>query len=127
MVSPGSTNFLFLSKVLQTFETPFAYALLLYPKQVDARQVRQSMRIVTSMPAQLRVPGQSAVLAQEATLIDISTADAMVRTSTCYGPSTGHLVGMAFTGLARQDKLMLHYITRIASGLRRCIAIIFSI
>ena len=74
-------------------------------QQVDARQVRQSMRIVTSMPAQLRVPGQSAVLAQEATLIDISTAGAMVRTS------TGHLVGMAFTGLTRHDKLMLHYIT----------------
>ena len=117
----GQHEFSFLSKVLQTFETPFAYALLSYPKQVDARQVRQSMRIVTSLPAQLREPGQSVMSAQETTLIDISTAGAMVRTS------TGHLVGMAFTGLTRQDKLMLHYITRIASGLRRCIAIIFSI
>lgn len=143
----GQHEFSFLSKVLQTFETPFAYALLSYPKQVDARQVRQSMRIVTAMPAQMRVPGQSAVPAQEATLIDISTAGAMVRTSTSTGQCVvglgvnlafsvafegspvdmdlsgvvchshnapdqgGHLVGMAFTGLTRQDKLMLHYIT----------------
>lgn len=139
----GQHEFSFLSKVLQTFETPFAYALLSYPKQVDARQVRQSMRIVTSMPAQLRVPGQSAVLAQEAMLIDISMAGAMVRTSqvvvglgvslafsvafegspvnldlsgvVCHSHNApdqgGHLVGMAFTGLTRQDKLMLHYIT----------------
>lgn len=141
----GQHEFSFLSKVLQTFETPFAYALLSYPKQVDARQVRQSMRIVTAMPAQLRVAGQGAVLAQEATLIDISTAGAMVRISTgqwgvglhvnlvfsvefdgspvgldlsgavCHSHNApeqgGHLVGMAFTGLTRQDKLMLHYIT----------------
>jgi len=141
----GQHEFYFLSTVLQTFEKPFVYALLSYPKLVDARQVRQSMRIATSIAAQLRVPGQSAVLAQEATLIDISTAGAMVRISTsqvvvglgvnlafsvefedspvnldlsgvvCHSHNApeqgGHLVGMSFTGLTRQDKLMLHYIT----------------
>ena len=141
----GQYEFSFLSKVLQTFETPFAYALLMYPKQVDARQVRQSMRIVTALPAQLSVTGQSVEPAHEATLIDISPAGGMVRTTTnsmvvgshvnlafsvefegssvqldlsgvvCHSHSSpgqdGYFVGMAFTGLTRQDKLMLHYIT----------------
>jgi hypothetical protein len=142
----GQYEFSFLSKVLQTFEKPFAYALLLYPKLVDARQVRQSMRIVTSIPAQLSVPGQSVLPAHEVMLIDISPAGAMVRASTpllavgshvnlvfsvefegspvdlnlsgvvCHShvaasEQDGWFVGMAFTGLTRQDKLMLHYIT----------------
>lgn len=141
----GQYEFSFLSKVLQTFEKPFAYALLLYPKLVDARQVRQSMRIVTSIPAELSVPGQSVEPAHEVTLIDISPAGAMVRAATpllAVGSSVNlafsvefegapvhlnlsgavchshasierdvYFVGMAFTGLTRQDKLMLHYIT----------------
>jgi hypothetical protein len=141
----GQYEFSFLSKVLQTFEKPFAYALLLYPKLVDARQVRQSMRIVTSIPAELNVPGQSVVPAHEVTLIDISPAGAMVRADTpllavgssvnlafsvefegapvhlnlsgavCHSHASSekdvYFVGMAFTGLTRQDKLMLHYIT----------------
>lgn len=141
----GQYEFSFLSKVLQTFEKPFAYALLLYPKLVDARQVRQSMRIVTSIPAELSVPGQSVEPAHEVTLIDISPAGAMVRADTpllavgssvnlafsvefegapvhlnlsgavCHSHASSekdvYFVGMAFTGLTRQDKLMLHYIT----------------
>ena len=80
----GQHEFSFLSKVLQTFEKPFAYALLLYPKQVDARQVRQSMRIVTSIPAQFCLSGsltQSAEPAHDVTLIDISMAGALIRAS----------------------------------------------
>ena len=146
----GQYEFSFLSKVLQTFEKPFSYALLLYPKLVDARQVRQSMRIVTSIPAELSVPGQSVMSAREVTLIDISSAGAMVRAATplpavgssvnlafsvefegapvhmslsgavCHihasGEREAYFVGMAFTGLTRQDKLMLHYITESRPG-----------
>lgn len=143
----GQYEFSFLSKVLQTFEKPFAYALLLYPKLVDARQVRQSMRIVTSIAAQLNGPGPSTAPAHDVTLIDISVAGAMVRANTGLGliavgsaltlafsvefegspvelalsgvvchshGASGEdavLVGMAFTGLTQQDKLLLHYVT----------------
>ena len=40
----GQFEFSFVSKVIQTYEKPFVYALLVYPASVDARLVRQSMR-----------------------------------------------------------------------------------
>ena len=95
----GQHEFSFLSKVLQTFEKPFAYALLLYPKQVDARQVRQSMRIVTSMPAQLSLVGpltESSEPLHSVTLIDISVAGAMVRASQVLAP-VGASVSLVFS------------------------------
>lgn len=92
----GQYEFSFLSKVLQTFESPFAYALLQYPEWVDARQVRQSMRVVTSIAARLSAPGQSLVPAQEVTLIDLSLAGAMVRTSTGV-LGVGSSVNLAFS------------------------------
>jgi hypothetical protein len=49
----GQYEYSFLTKVLQTFEKPFAYALLAYPAQVDARKVRQSMRTKTSWPSKI--------------------------------------------------------------------------
>ena len=78
----GQHEFSFLSRVLQTFEKPFAYALLLYPKQVDARLVRHTMRIKTSMPATVSLaeeanPGAAPSL--QVTLIDISVSGAMIR------------------------------------------------
>ena len=80
----GQHEFSFLSRVLQTFEQPFAYALLQYPKHADARLVRQSMRIKTSMPAVVSQPDDDSgqATASNATLIDLSTAGAMVRSAT---------------------------------------------
>ena len=78
----GQYEFSFLSKVLQTFEKPFAYALLAYPAQVDARQVRQSMRTKTSWPTTIKsapthsTPEPAAI---EVTLVDISMAGAMIK------------------------------------------------
>ncbi|MFZ3218621.1 MAG: PilZ domain-containing protein [Rhodoferax sp.] len=79
----GQHEFSFLSKVLQTFEKPFAYALLAYPAQVDARLVRQSMRTKTSWPTTAHrnggasAPGDPQPL--DVTLVDLSTAGAMIK------------------------------------------------
>lgn len=78
----GQHEFSFLSKVLQTFEKPFVYALLAYPPQVDARLVRQSMRIKTSWPTTVYLgdkgnPANAPVL--DVTLVDISTSGAMIK------------------------------------------------
>ncbi|RFO98456.1 hypothetical protein DIC66_00760 [Rhodoferax lacus] len=79
----GQYEYSFLTKVLQTFEKPFAYALLSYPAQVDARLVRQSMRIQCSWPTKVIVPADGGTPgAQDATLIDLSTSGAMVKAST---------------------------------------------
>lgn len=77
----GQYEYSFLTKVLQTFEKPFAYALLAYPAQVDARKVRQSLRTKTSWPSKVSIPasGDAAAMAPLAvTLIDISASGAMI-------------------------------------------------
>jgi c-di-GMP-binding flagellar brake protein YcgR len=79
----GQYEFSFLSKVLQTFQQPFAYALLAYPAQVDATLVRQSMRTKISWPTTVQVPAkndapETSPLA--ATLVDISMQGAMIKT-----------------------------------------------
>jgi hypothetical protein len=78
----GQHEFSFISKVLQTFEKPFAYALLAYPNEVDATQVRQSMRTKVSWPTVVQLPanpGETQPSGLEATLLDISMHGAMVK------------------------------------------------
>lgn len=79
----GQYEFSFLSKVLQTFEKPFAYALLAYPTQVDARLVRQSMRTKTSWPTTVHLNGGAAASGNtpplDVTLVDLSTAGVMIK------------------------------------------------
>jgi c-di-GMP-binding flagellar brake protein YcgR len=76
----GQYEYSFLTKVLQTFEKPFAYALLAYPAQVDARLVRLSMRIKCSWPSAIALPladgGTSNV---DVTLVDLSVGGAMIK------------------------------------------------
>lgn len=91
----GQHEFSFLSKVLQTFEKPFVYALLAYPAQVDARLVRQSMRTKTSWPTTVLLsgkthPADTAIL--DVTLVDISVSGAMVK-----APSALAAVGETIT------------------------------
>lgn len=79
----GQYEYSFLTKVIQTFEKPFAYALLAYPANVDARLVRHSMRIPCSWPTKLSVHAANGSLtSHEAVLIDLSTGGAMVRVPT---------------------------------------------
>jgi hypothetical protein len=82
----GQYEFSFLSKVLQTFEKPFAYALLAYPAQVDARKVRQSMRTKVSWPTTARpATAPPEVGPRLVDLVDISTDGAMVSSSDPMG------------------------------------------
>jgi len=82
----GQYEFSFLSKVLQTFEKPFAYALLAYPAQVDARKVRQSMRTKVSWPTTARrAAAPPEVNPRLVDLVDISTDGAMVSTPEALG------------------------------------------
>jgi len=142
----GQHEFSFISKVLQTYQKPFVYALLAYPTQVDARQVRQSMRTKTSWP----VTVQTGELNQAGQLLDISMQGAMIRTpsataavgktitigiqavvegepspltlkaTVCHSnrnpDGEDHFTGMAFHGLNQQDKLVLHYLTKTPQG-----------
>jgi len=95
----GQYEFSFLSKVLQTFQKPFAYALLAYPAQVDARLVRQSMRTKTSWPTTVQtVPkdGLAAPAPLEATLVDISMHGAMIKATSSLS-TVGDLVTLGMT------------------------------
>jgi c-di-GMP-binding flagellar brake protein YcgR len=137
----GIYEYSFLSKVLQTFEKPFVYALLAYPAQVDAKRVRQSMRMKSNCPVEVVHPAP----AQPATLVDISLAGAMIRTvsnvatvgqeillgfspliegelmrieasaSVCHSNHSSaegaFFTGVAFKNLSSQHKLVLHYLT----------------
>lgn len=78
----GQYEFSFLSKVLQTFEKPFVYALLAYPSLVDAQLVRHSMRVKMHWPTQV-TSAQGAK--QTAALADLSTAGAMLNTPASIG------------------------------------------
>ncbi|MDE2615795.1 MAG: PilZ domain-containing protein [Burkholderiales bacterium] len=142
----GQHEFSFISKVLQTYEKPFVYALLAYPTQVDARRVRQSLRTKTGWP----VTAQVGELSQAGQLLDISLQGAMISTpvqiaavgkvialgihcmvegesstlalkaSVCHSHRAVsgeiHFTGMAFHGLSQQDKLVLHYLTTTPQG-----------
>lgn len=95
----GQYEFSFLSKVLQTFQKPFAYALLAYPSQVDARKVRQSMRTKTSWPTTVQTAptqGQPTPSPLDAALVDISMHGAMIKTS-CSLSTVGDQVTLAMT------------------------------
>jgi hypothetical protein len=77
----GQHEFSFLSKVLQTFEKPFAYALLAYPPEVDARMVRQSMRTKSAWPTLAQATGKDGTATGpelQAMLVDISMQGAMI-------------------------------------------------
>ena len=95
----GQYEFSFLSKVLQTFQKPFAYALLAYPSMVDATLVRQSMRTKTSWPSTVQVPpknGATDAGPQEATLVDISLQGAMIKTNSPLA-TVGEVVTLGIT------------------------------
>ncbi len=92
----GQYEFSFLSKVLQTFEKPFAYALLAYPAQVDARMVRQSMRTKTSWPTRVKLPATAGNVEDttwDVTLLDLSLQGAMIEAPSPLG-AIGDVIGV---------------------------------
>jgi hypothetical protein len=83
----GQYEYSFLSKVLQTFEKPFVYALLAYPAQVDARLVRQSLRTKCSWPCSVVAAGADGKTgSSEVTLVDLSISGAMIKASSSLAP-----------------------------------------
>jgi hypothetical protein len=138
----GQYEYSFLTKVLQTFEQPFVYALLAYPAQVDAQLVRQSMRTKTSWPTCVQLDDEEV----EVGLIDLSIAGAMVKAPStlaavgselklsidaiadglpirlnlvalvCHSnrakDEDAYFMGLAFKGVGPQEKLALHYLTQ---------------
>lgn len=85
----GQYDFHFTAPVLQVFDTPFAYAMLAYPKTVKARKVRQAARMKVSLPASVRVAG--AASSTPGIILDLSLFGAMFQTPTALGTS-GDLV-----------------------------------
>lgn len=90
----GQHDFSFTAKVAQTFDKPFAYALLEYPEAVNARLVRRAMRIKTSIPARMMSKDRSQ--SQDVTLIDLSPLGTMVRAAAAVG-AFGELVHLVLS------------------------------
>jgi len=95
----GQYDFHFTSIVIQafdfTFRTPaYAYAVLSFPEVVEARKVRNAIRIKTSLPAIARPHGSDTPHA--VTLIDVSVDGALVRSPSALG-AIGELVRLDFS------------------------------
>ena len=88
----GQFEFTFLTRVVQTFDKPFVYALLEYPVLSDARRVRQSMRMQTEFQATARVtenPDHSDEV--KITILDISDTGALIKTPIVFGEIGEHI------------------------------------
>lgn len=111
----GLYEFSFLSKVLQTFEKPFAYALLAYPAQVDARRVRQSLRTKTSWPTQVKLPPSAGIAVSEpwdVTLLDLSLQGAMIEASSPLG-AIGDVISLQMNVQVDEAPAILNVASRI--------------
>lgn len=111
----GQYEFSFLSKVLQTFESPFAYALLAYPAQVDARRVRQSMRTKTSWPTRVKLSAAFGITHGDTcnvTLLDLSLQGAMIEASSHLG-TVGDVIGVHMNVRVDEAPAILNVAARI--------------
>ena len=75
----GQYDFQFETEAVGTFDAPFVYALLAWPDAVQARLVRQALRVRTLLPAQL-APIAGRAEGQAASVLDLSPAGALVET-----------------------------------------------
>ena len=99
----GQYDFRFESAALGTFEVPFVYALLAWPEAVQARQVRQALRVRTLLPAQL-APGQGRNgEMQAASVLDLSASGALVETMNPMG-EVGDPIRISFVVEAEGEK-----------------------
>lgn len=95
----GQYDFYFSSRVIQAFdftfrEPAFAYAVLSWPEVVEARKVRNSLRIRTSIPATLTpVTGGQPL---PVTVLDLSADGALVQSEDNAG-AIGDLVSLEFS------------------------------
>lgn len=95
----GLYDFHFTSTVLQavdfTYKEPsYAYAVLSFPEAVEARKVRNSMRIKTSLPASATPDGSDTP--RPVTLVDLSVDGSLVRAQSALG-AIGDLMHLDFS------------------------------
>jgi hypothetical protein len=95
----GQYDFHFVSRVIQAFDFTFrepcyAYAVLSWPETVQARKVRNSLRVRTSMQATLT--GVASREVQPVTILDLSADGALVRCDDTAG-AIGDLVSLEFS------------------------------
>jgi len=90
----GQYDFSFVSRVIQIFEVPCKYVLASYPETVKAKIVRRAVRIKTSLPALAIREGADGPA--EVTIIDLSTAGAMIASPAAMG-AIGDLIELKFS------------------------------
>ena len=88
----GQYDFHFATRVLGSFSVPFAYVLLAWPQAVQARRVRNALRIATSLPAM--VWGSDPASTVPARILDLSHAGAMLDLGAPVG-GNGERVGLS--------------------------------
>lgn len=102
----GQYDFQFDAAAVGTFDVPFVYALLSWPEDVQARLVRQALRVRTLLPAQLgpATPGKGEV--QAASVLDLSAAGALVETLNPMG-DVGDALRISFVVEADGEKTQI--------------------
>jgi hypothetical protein len=111
----GLYDFHFTASVIQafdfTFRTPaYAYAVLSFPEAVEAKKVRNAVRIKTSLTA-AAIP-HGAHTPQTVTLIDLSVDGALVRSASTLG-AVGDLVRLDFSIASEMEPPNLLTLARI--------------
>jgi hypothetical protein len=91
----GRHDFSFTTKVMRVFDftfrdPPLAYAMLAYPTELEARQVRAAQRVRVELPASAIPAGEDRRIA--VTVRDLSTAGALLESDEPPGTPGGELV-----------------------------------
>ena len=110
----GQYDFLFTATVIQAFDFTFrvpsyAYAVLTFPQVVDARRVRNALRIKTALPA-MAAPQHSTP--RPVTVVDLSVDGALIRSPSELG-AVGDLVRVDFSIGSHPDAAPLLTLARV--------------
>lgn len=101
----GQYDFQFETQAVGTFDAPFAYALLAWPESVQARLVRQALRVRTLLPAQLSAIATKSGT-EAASVLDLSAAGALVETLNPMG-DVGDTLRISFVVDAEGEKTQI--------------------
>jgi len=101
----GQYDFQFETEAVGTFDVPFVYALLAWPEAVQARLVRQALRVRTLLPAQLSPLGPKGE-PQAASVLDLSASGALVETLHAMG-DVGDTLRISFVVDAEGEKTQI--------------------
>jgi c-di-GMP-binding flagellar brake protein YcgR len=115
----GQYDFQFTARVIQAFdftfrEPAYAYAVLTFPEVVQARKVRNSVRIKTSIAATAASRGNPPA---DARLVDLSVEGALLASRDELG-SPGDLVSLAFSIGNDEDLTYVEALARICHAQR---------